>query len=210
VARGAGRGQWIPDWTASGLSVQMLQDGLARTYDFLDTIDESLLSYSDLRLAEVVELANLSSMLGNILASGIVRSSQGVFERAGPHKYQDLRAAAGADAEDIEIKVALESNRPKGHLPKPGKYLTCRYVLGGPGGEFDRVERGLTVWVWEMRFGQLNVDDFAVSNTAGDSGKTAVVTPEGMRRLDMVYFDRALCPYARVEAYLQRYGGLHR
>lgn len=189
----------------AGLTRDIIEEAVGRTYRILDMIDAPLLSEVDMRLSDIVELANMSSMLGNILASSIVRNCGGLFERAGPHKYQDLRAACD-DSEDIEIKIALETNRPKGHLPKAGNYLTARYVLGSPEGDYTRGDRGSVIWIWEIRFGHLEAVDFSVSNTAGDSGKTAVVTTDGMKKLRLVYFDRDFCPYARIERYLRMYG----
>jgi hypothetical protein len=45
-----------------------------------------------------------------------------------------------------------------------------------------------------VRFGHLENHHFNVSNTAGDSGKTAVVNGEGMKALRIVYEDRQLMP----------------
>lgn len=183
----------------------MLRDAVRETYATFDTIDSTLVQAMDRRFAELVELANLSSILGNVLAEMIVSASRGVFTRAGPHKYQDLRPAVD-EADPIEIKVALETNRPKGHLAKTGHYLSCRYVLADPEGNYTRRERGNVVWLWELRLGYLSEDHFSLSSTEGDSGKTAVVTVEGMKQLDLLYFDPRLCPYADVEWFLQRYG----
>lgn len=189
----------------AGLEERTLRAGVKEAYRLLDTIDETLLASHKVRLSEIVERANLSSIIGNLLALGIVKSSGGVFQRAGAHKYQDLRASPNhPQASNIEIKIALGKNRPKGHLAKEGHYLTCRYVLADEEG--SRGSEGPLVWIWELRFGLLRTEHFAISSTPGDSGKTAVVTPEGMRRLRLVYFDEELCPFARVERYLTEYG----
>jgi len=180
-----------------GLTWEMIHSGIEYVYQTLDKVDATLLEAESPRLSQLVELANLSSMLGNLLATGIVRSCGGVFNRAGPHKYQDLRAVTeGPDARNIEIKVSLEDNPPKGHLAKEGQYLTCRYVLGKEDGSYTIGERGDVVWIWEVRFGCLETKHFNISNTAGDSGKTAVVSAEGMHQLHPVYFDAARCPYS--------------
>ena len=57
-----------------GLTVQMLSDGVASTYRTLDAVDETLIKMGNTRLSTMVELANLSSMLGNLLASGIAKA----------------------------------------------------------------------------------------------------------------------------------------
>jgi hypothetical protein len=74
--------------------------------------------------------------------------------------------------------------------------LTCRYVLGKQDGTYVIGERGDVVWIWEVRFGLLEVKHYNISNTAGDSGKTAVVNAAGMEELQPVYFDAGHCPYS--------------
>ena len=180
----------------AGLTVEMLAAGVQHAYQVLDAIDERLLENDSPRLAGLVELANLSTIVGNLLAMGIVNACDGVFSRAGPHKYQDLRATdSNPDAQNIEIKVALETNSPKGHLPKVGHYLTCRYVLGNQKGCCVAGRRGDVVWIWELRFGHLDQHHFTTSSTPGDSGKTAVVNKDGMAALRVAYVDMGICPY---------------
>jgi hypothetical protein len=181
----------------SGLTVPILSSALEEIYKVLDLIDDELLDNDSDRLSRLVELANLSSIIGNLFAAGVVRASDGVFDRpATGHKYQDLRTTGlSPTADDIEIKVALESNTPKGHLAKAGPYLTCRYVLGDANGEYRSAKRGDVVWVWELRYGHLSPAHFNLSNTPGDSGKTAVVNRSGMELLKVVYFDAKRCPY---------------
>lgn len=194
-----------PDVLSYGLTGEILINGVNAAYRLLDTIDLPLLGEADMRLADIVELANLSAMFGNILASGIVRHCEGNFQRAGPHKYQDLRANCDT-ATDIEIKVALEANKPKGHLAKAGNYLTFRYVLGDADGQFAPDRRGNVIWIWEIRFGHLDEADFAISNTEGDSGKTAVVNQQGMKQLKLVYYDQQFSPFRRPGYYWRTYG----
>jgi hypothetical protein len=174
----------------SGLTLEMLEEGLASTYSTLDAIDETLIAKVNARLSGIIEPTNLSSMLGNLLASGIAKASGGLFLKNRPHKYPDL-LANGPGAADIEIKIALENNNPKGHLAKPGFYLTCRYVLCDETGCFKRgvANRGVTVWIWELRAGWLGQEHFNLSSTEGDSGKTAVVNALGMQNLKFVYCD---------------------
>ena len=47
-----------------------------------------------------------------------------------------------------------------------------------------------------VRVGVLEAKHFNVSNTAGDSGKTATINAAGMAALSPVYFDLAHCPYS--------------
>ena len=188
----------------AGVTRSMIRVAVRSVYSTLDAIDSALLGHAVGRLTTLVELANLSAMLGNILAAAIVEASNGVFYRSGPHKYQDLRPAVD-EAEAIEIKVALETNRPKGHLAKSGHYLVARYVLGDEDGKHTRGTRGNVVWIWEIRLGQIHEKHFSLSSTPGDSGKTAVVTMDGIRRLEVLYFDPRFSPYAHNDRYLHKY-----
>lgn len=100
---------------------------------------------------------------------------------------------------NIEIKVALEKNTPKGHLAKQGRYLAFRYVLADPHGTFVRGKdkRKSTVWVWEVKLGRLTEADFNFSSTKGDSGKTAVIKSESFKRMNLLYYDSRFDPYAK-------------
>jgi hypothetical protein len=180
--------------TKTGLPAQTLDQAITFVYDTLDAIDEALLKRGSERLAEMVELANLSSMIGNLLRTGVAKASNGTYKANGPHKHPDLLHSTDSSL-NVEIKVALEDNQPKGHLAKPGWHLTCHYVLCSPDGGFRcGVEnRGCVPWIWLLRFGKLESSHFNLSNTEGDSGKTAVVNAEGMKRLEPVFFDPNLC-----------------
>ncbi len=180
-----------------GLTPEMIIAGITYTHNILDTIDKTLLESGEQRFAKMVELPNLSSMIGNLFASGIAKASRGRFIRNRSHAYQDLKAV-DATVPSIEVKVALEDNKPKGHLAKPGYYLTCRYVLCDAANKYNRGKgaRGDVVWLWEVRFGYLDLEHFTISNTSGDSGKTAVVNAKGMGQLAILYADLERCPYA--------------
>lgn len=180
----------------------MVGRGIDFVYQTLDLIDSKLIESGLGRLSRLVELANLSTIVGNLFAEGIVKSCGGRFTRAGAHKYQDLRSAEG-QAKNVEIKVALEKNKPKGHLAKAGHYLTIRYILSDIAGSpfKGKGSRGEVVWIWEVRFGRLTEKHFNESNTAGDSGKTAVVNGEGMHALKVVYQDPSLMPKMRARGH---------
>jgi hypothetical protein len=98
----------------------------------------------------------------------------------------------------IEVKTALETNKPKGHLPKPGVHLTFRYVLGNREGKFARGKkhRGDTAFIWEVKAGRLTPASYDLSNTAGDSGKTAVIKTSVLNQMTLIFFDPAFLPYA--------------
>lgn len=191
------RGEVINDIT--GLDLDWVERAINETYARLDIIDERLIEAGSPPLARLVELANLSSMLGNILRSALASASGGLYASNEPHTYPDLLSQR-TDSPDLEIKIALETNKPKGHLPKPGLHLTCRYVLGDRAGHYVRgkSQRGDVVWIWEIRLGELSHADFALSNTPGDSGKTAVIRTEALDRLECIFFSPTHNPYARL------------
>jgi hypothetical protein len=171
-----------------GLSPAVVSSAVSFVHRILDGLDDTLVSNGESRLSEMVELANLSAIIGNLLRTGISNASDGRFVANGPHKYPDLLSTDDSVG-DLEIKVALETNKPKGHLVKPGPHLICRYVLGRNNGDFTpgKGTRGDVVWIWELRAGVLRDEHFSVSNTAGDSGKTAVINSEGFNQLQLIY-----------------------
>ena len=182
--------------TDAGLTIEIVRNAIQYTHQILDQIDEKLLSVGADRMSQTVELANLSSMAGNLLGAGIARLSDGKFRRNGPHKYPDILANS-TTVKDIEIKISLEKNIPKGHLAKAGYYLTCRYVLVNASFNFEPAERGEIVEIWEARFGYLEEKHFNLSNTPGESGKTAVINKEGMDELKVIYVNLSICPYTK-------------
>jgi hypothetical protein len=50
--------------------------------------------------------------------------------------------------------------------------------------------------VWEVKTGVLAESDYDLSNTEGDSGKTAVIKTNVLHAMTLVYFDPRLLPYA--------------
>ncbi len=194
-----------------GLDAGMVVKAVAYTYQVLDAIDQTTTGFGEPRLSGLLELANLSSVIGNLFGRGLAVASIGRFERNRPHAYPDLLARDPA-YRDFEVKVALESNKPKGHLPKPGPHLTIRYVLGDSAGRFTRGKetRGDVVWIWEVRVGTLAMEHFQVSNTAGDSGKTAVINAAGMAELAPVLVSLEHCPHSsRGRTYRELYTLIH-
>ena len=183
----------------AGLTQETLLSAITKTHNILDQIDAKLLEVGADRISQMIELANLSSMVGNLFAAEIAKNSSGSFKRNGPHKYPDLLANS-ENSKDIEIKVALETNKPKGHLAKSGYYMTCRYVLVDNEGKYNDQKRGHIVAIWEVRFGHLEEKHFNLSNTPGDSGKTAVVNLQGMQALQIAYLNIAIAPYSEKSA----------
>ena len=183
----------------TGLEPEAIAAAIDSSYHTLDLIDEQLYEKGSDPIGQLVELANLSSILGNLLGAGLADASHGRYRRNGPHKYPDLLATQET-ASNIEIKTALEGNRPKGHLPKVGLYVTFRYVLSDRNGKYVRGKetRGDVINVWEVKFGYLNEWDFSISSTAGDSGKTAVITTDAYNGMELVFFDPDKCPSPRL------------
>jgi hypothetical protein len=83
--------------------------------------------------------------------------------------------------------------------------MTFRYVLGDKSGKFVRGKetRGDTAFIWEGRIGTLTAEDFDLSNTEGDSGKTAVITTASFDAMSVFYFVPEFLPYSagRVSKY---------
>lgn len=182
----------------AGLDVSSVRAAVEYVYDTLDLIDAELISRGSQPISKLVELANLSSMIGNLVGAGMAEGSEGAYARNRPHAFPDL-VPQRPELPDLEVKTALEKNYPKGHLPKAGVYLTFRYVLAGADGEYapGKEFRGSTAWIWEVRAGRLELGDFSISNTDGDSGKTAVVRTQALKNMPVVLFDPRFFPYSR-------------
>ena len=180
-----------------GVDGAILLGAIDSCYQTLDTIDEQLIGKGAVPMANLVELANLSSMIGNMVGAGIANCSNGLYARNKPHTYPDLLPQY-PPAVNLELKMALETNKPKGHLPKAGTYITFRYVLCDKQGNFIRGKesRGDTAWIWEVKVGNLTEEDFSCSNTAGDSGKTAVIKTDIFNKMHLVYYVPKHLPYA--------------
>jgi transcriptional regulator with XRE-family HTH domain len=185
----------------AGLSHECLRNAIQGCYQTLDTIDFQLAAHNTPPIAKLVELANISSMIGNLLGGQIATNSNGLYERNRPHTYPDLLPIS-PHALNIEIKIALDTNRPKGHLPKPGFYMTFRYVLGDKSGKFVRGKdtRGDTAFIWEGRIGTLTAEDFDVSSTEGDSGKTAVIKTASFDAMTVFYYVPDFLAYSATRA----------
>jgi len=181
----------------TGLRHECIKNAIRGCYQTLDTIDFQLAAHNTPPMAKLVELANISSMIGNLLGGQIAACSKGLYERNRPHTYPDLLPIPPHNL-NIEIKIALDTNRPKGHLPKPGTYMTFRYVLGDKTGKYVRGKesRGDTAFVWEGRIGVLKERDFDISSTEGDSGKTAVIKTTSFEDMAVFYYVPEFLPYA--------------
>lgn len=183
--------------TELSLTKDILKASIEHCYYTLDMIDCYLVKQSNTRLSELIELANLSSIVGNLLGAGFAISSNGKYYRNRPHTYPDL-ISSNPVLPGIEIKTALGRNAPKGHQPKEGYYLTYRYCLTNEEGKLisDRdFKSGTTVTIWEVKFGYLTETDFSCSNTEGDSGKTAVIRSASLDQMTLLYYCPSASPY---------------
>lgn len=178
------------------LTSDVIYKSITHCYETLDMIDKNLIARGSQKMSNLVELANLSSIVGNLLGAGFAENSDKHYYRNKPHTYPDL-VATNESLPGIEIKTALLKNSPKGHQPKPGYYLTYRYCLTDEEGHrtLGTEDTWDTVTVWEVKFGLLSEDDFSCSNTAGDSGKTAVIRTAAFNSMKLLYLDEELIPY---------------
>lgn len=192
----------------NGIDKSMIKRAIEEVYSVLDLIDFELEKRSVPKISSLIELANVSAMVGNIFGGALAKASNGYWVRSGPHKYPDLIRPRGAGDDGIELKVALENNTPKGHLPKPGKHISIRYVLAHSKNNFKYLpnKRGDTVSIWEIKCGHLSETDFSVSNTPGDSGKTANFSSDAFKRMKLIYFDKSICPFSNIKKYLSEHG----
>lgn len=91
---------------ATRLTSAMLRPGIEHCHQTFDTIDFQLELHGAKPIGRLVELANLSSMIGNVVAEGVAANSDGLYERNTPHTYPDLLPKK-ASAVPLEIKIAL-------------------------------------------------------------------------------------------------------
>jgi hypothetical protein len=93
------------------------------------------------------------------------------------------------------VRTALETDRPVAGPELAGIYLVFRYVLADRKGDYTRGEaaRGDMVAVWEARFGELTGADFVPAR--GRKGPT--LRKDALDRMELVYYDPALLPYAK-------------
>lgn len=167
---------------------------ISHLYSTLDTIDGNLSENGSDKFSLLVEKANLSSVIGNILGAGVVKYSNNRYYRNEPNTYPDLLPVNNDDV-GIEIKTAIGRNAPKGHHVKAGNYLVFRYSLTDTNGILsDRADKD-TVTVWEVKLGYLEEVDFTYSDTRFDSGKTATIKLSSLDKLPLLYFDQMACPY---------------
>ena len=176
----------------------IIRKSVLHCYSTIDSIDENLRLNGAPSLSELIERANLSSFIGNILGTGYEKNSDGIYMRNKPNSFPDL-IPCNKNYTGIEIKTAYNRNCPKGHLPKEGYYLIYRYDLTDENGQKNTGEESnwKTVTIWEIRFGFVSTDGFCFSNTKKDSGKTASINISSLNKLPVLYFDPYISPYQK-------------
>jgi len=172
--------------------------GIEQAYENLDTIDFAFQRRGVKPLADQFdEYSALSTVIGEFFASGVAEASDGLY-KVNAGDFPDLISTGKqSGVPGIEIKVAMETNMPKGHLPKPGMYLTIRYVLADRDGDYEKGKRKDTAWIWEVRMGKMKPEQFNKSDTKGDSGKTATFSADALWGFDCVYLNPDMVPYSR-------------
>ena len=180
---------------ATGLTAATVARAVEIAYRKLDLIDEQMRASGSRPIVDLVELPELSALLGNLLSAAVARASNGLYVQNGPdHSPNLLPVRQGLP--ELEVATALETERPAGGARKAGLHLVLRYVLTDRTGAYTRGEdsRGDTVAVWEIRFGDMSEADYTGSARANG---TARLKKEALDRMELVYYDPALLPYAR-------------
>ena len=67
------------------LTEEIIRGSVTHCYETLDMIDQNLVSRGSSKLSSLVELANLSSIVGNLLGAGCAEYSKGNYYRNRPH-----------------------------------------------------------------------------------------------------------------------------
>jgi hypothetical protein len=157
-------------------------------------IDEQMRESGSPNLVELVGPDHLSGLFAGVLAGGVVKASPGLYVQNSPRQHPDLLPLQHGLPEMV-VKTALETDRPVAGPDLAGIYLVFRYVLVDRKGNFTRGEsaRSEMVAVWEARFGELNEADFVPAR--GQKGPT--LRKDALDRMELVYYDPALLPYAK-------------
>jgi transcriptional regulator with XRE-family HTH domain len=166
-------------------------------YRKLDLIDEQMRASGSRPIAGLVDLPDLTELVGDVLGAGLARASNGLYVQNGSEHSPPLQPLQHGLPE-LQLAAALETDRPAGPTETAGTCLVFRYVLADRSGAFTRGQdsRGDTVAVWEIRFGALGQEDFHVTGTRAGA-RTARLRRDALDRMELVYYDTALLPYAK-------------
>lgn len=183
--------------STTGLRGEMVSRGIEIAYRKLDLIDDQMRASGSRPIARLVEVPDLAALVADLLGAGIARASSGLYVQNGPDHSPSLLPLRQGLPEQ-EVIAALETDRPAVTEPKAGAHFAIRFVLGDRSGGFTRGKeaRGDTVAVWEVRFGELTEGDFhAPSPRTG--APSSRLKKEALDRMELVYYDPALLPYAK-------------
>lgn len=67
-----------------GLKSDFIISAIDYVYDVLDKIDLTLTGAGSPKLSELLELANLSAIIGNLFRGGVINASNGLFKANAP------------------------------------------------------------------------------------------------------------------------------
>jgi transcriptional regulator with XRE-family HTH domain len=203
-AREVDRGLFDPGARLAGateLTPAMVAGAIEFAYRRLDLIDTQMRGAGSRPIGKLVDPADLTATLADLLSAGFARVSNGRYVQSGRDQAPDLLPLRQGLPE-LELKAALETALPPRGSSGSGLYLIFRYVLTERDGTFQRGKdaRGDTVTVWEARFGELAEQDFR----SGPRG-SARLTRDALEGMELVYYDPALLPYAKATgAYAER------
>jgi transcriptional regulator with XRE-family HTH domain len=178
-------------------ATELTSGSVAAAIDFayrrLDLVDEQMRGAGSRPIGRLVDTVELTATLVDLLSAGIARVSNGRYVQNGRDHAPDL-LPLHQGLPELEVKAALETALPAQGSRGAGLYLIFRYVLTERDGSYSRGKdsRGDTVTIWEVRFGELGDEDFR----SGPRGR-ARLTRDALERLELVYYDPALLPYAR-------------
>ncbi len=181
----------------TGLTGDMVGRAIEIAYRKLDLVDEQMRASGSRPIVGLVDPPDLSSLVGDLLSAGVARASNGLYVQNGPdHSPSLLPVRQGLPESDVA--TALETDRPTMGFAKAGVHLVFRYVLTDRNGTFKRGRdsRGDTVAVWEVRFGTLGEGDFHAGSVR-NGNSSARLKKEALDRMELVYYDPALLPYAK-------------
>ncbi len=186
-----GEGSHLTDVTE--LTPDMIVRAIDLAYRRLDLIDEQMRESGSPPLARLVELSQLSTLVANLLTASLARASNGHYVQQGSEHAPSLLPLRQGLPE-LEVAAALETDRPASDASTEGIFLTFRFVLANRDGTFTRGKnaRGEMVAIWEVRFGELEHDDFHVVGAAH-----ARVRKDALEEMELVYYDPELLPYAK-------------
>ena len=179
---------------ATRLSGHIVRKAIDAAYSKIDVIDEQMRESGSPHLVDLVGLDHLNGLLAGVLASGVVKASPGLYVQNSPRQHPVLLPLQHGLPEMV-VKTAHETDRPVAGPDVAGIYLVFRYVLVDRKGDFMRGEsaRGDMVAVWEARFGELAEADFIPHR----GGKGPRLRKDALERMELVYYDPALLPYAK-------------